>query len=625
MKLKAHFSRKDFIALGLIFFYGLTLLFVSFAIDGRNPFFREMNIVQRLASKLFPIYDDMSRLVLPQGNFPAYVFIALFVFYLVFISTALIYEYRLAKFYEEKAFSGKWIGIYASTVLIGALLWMSVSAISFSGRPEPFGELVSNCFLFLLESSVIGFLLFLTIFLIVINIGFIVINFKNIDKPFKLFDNEEQLIKELERKQDEQARKQGNLAASFALEQKPEQEASIAPIEAKKEETVEEEKEEKVEDTSTSSVSDAPKSNKEFVFPGLCMIDSDNEVMVPDHFEDDLNLNTLCYRFRNYLARQEGLYFSPIVVREFVAGMAASRFIILEGLSGTGKSSLARYFSEFISEKSFFEAVQATWRDRTSLIGYYNDFSRSYSETEFLKRLYLFTYLPRHVNIMVLDEMNISRIEYYFADFLSIMEYPLDDWKIKIMQLPYGFEAPKHLPDGFLKIPNNTYFIGTANKDESTFTITDKVYDRAITIDFDDRNEPFEIDGPSDKITLSYDKLQSLFQDALRNESYRLNAEDYAKLKKITDFTYEQFDLTFGNRIMKQIQNFVPVYVSCGGEKNEALDFMFSRKIIAKLEGRFEDYIRQGLLDLKALIQETYGENSFPQTIQLVDKLLRKL
>ena len=93
---------------------------------------------------------------------------------------------------------------------------------------------------------------------------------------------------------------------------------------------------------------------------------------------------------------------------------------------------------------------------------------------------------------MVLDEMNISRVEYYFADFLSIMEYPEDEWVLKIMQLPYNFEAPNHLEDGNLAISNTTWFIGTANKDDSTYTITDKVYDRAIVISFNERNKKID-------------------------------------------------------------------------------------------------------------------------------------
>ena len=161
--------------------------------------------------------------------------------------------------------------------------------------------------------------------------------------------------------------------------------------------------------------------------------------------------------------------------------------------------------------------------------------------------------------------------------------------------------------------------------DESTFTITDKVYDRAITIDFDDRNEPFSVTGDSDKVTLSYERLQELFASAIADEENQLTMEDYKTFKTLTDYTYDMFDLTFGNRIMRQIQLFVPVFVACGGKKEDALDFMFARKVVSKLEGRFEDYIKEGLLNLKTLIVKNYGENAFPQTNHLIDKFIRKL
>ena len=63
---------------------------------------------------------------------------------------------------------------------------------------------------------------------------------------------------------------------------------------------------------------------------------------------------------------------------------------------------------------------------------------------------------------MVLDEMNLSRVEYYFADFLSVLEYPSDSWKINLMQLKSNVVPPKKLEDGMIVIPENTWFFGTA-------------------------------------------------------------------------------------------------------------------------------------------------------------------
>ena len=362
----------------------------------------------------------------------------------------------------------------------------------------------------------------------------------------------------------------------------------------------------------------------EEIFVGLKNIDNNftSELFIQDN---ELTLKEIADRFRNYLAVKHELYFDIKIIRAFIGAFSASRLIILEGLSGTGKSSLPRYFSEFINEEAFFAPVQATWRDRTNLLGYYNDFSKTFKETDFLCRLYNATYSPNHLNIMVLDELNLSRIEYYFADFISILEYPSEEWKITLMHLPQNYVEPEHLTNGVLKINENTFFVGTANKDDSTYLITDKVYDRAMVLDFEDRNEPFEVIGESDSISLSYTRLIELFKEAQENKEYQFNKEDYEKFRKICDFTYETFDITFGNRIMNQIKDFVPTFVSLGGTKEEALDIMFSKKILRKVEGRYEDYIYNGLSKLLNLINKTYGKGVFTLTERAITNLLKKV
>lgn len=604
--LKTHFTRKNLITIGLIFFY-LVCCLISAAATQVDGIMKEGNPIAAIGATFgFPL----SYVV----GYQAWVLEILVLFYILFFASAFMYEVRLAIYYDNKVWTKKWSLIYVGTFILSLALCFGIALVA----QYPYdAELIGNSFLFMVESLVVGLVIFLLIGSIITAILTLYINFKNIDKPFRFFSSKaEEVMQEVRDLEDEERdAEQANLASSFGdTNYNAQQNAAgvgpamgggiAAPSEDKKEEL----------------------SDKEKVFPGLCTIDYLMDNRKPDEFNDsDVNLKDLCDNFREYLAKEEGLFFDIETIRSFVAGLSASRLIILEGLSGTGKSSLARYFSEYISEKSFFEPVQATWRDRTSILGYFNDFSKTYNETEFLKRLYEASFESNHVNIMVLDELNISRIEYYFADFLSILEYPVDEWKLRIMQLPYDFEAPMHLENGILEISSTTWFIGTANKDDSTYTITDKVYDRAITISFDDRNEPFEVDHNVSKITLSYNKLMSLFEDAQNDKDCKMKREDFEKFKVLTDFTYNTFDLTFGNRIMHQIELLVPVYIKCGGKKEEALDFMFARKVVAKLEGRFEDYIKQGILDLQKLIHQTYGTNSFKLTEHVISRLLRKL
>ena len=610
--MKTHFTRKNFIAIGLVYFFLVMVLVAALALDTSAGIFVAGNPIAQIAGAFsLPTID---------GSVQFYILLLCVLIYILIFTCTFIYEFRLAEYYNENAFSKKRITVYGITLLVCLIL---AFGIGFCAQyPYDLGIIGQN-FIALGSSLVIGAILFLLVGSFIFSICLIVINFKNIDRPFRFFGSRvkelEAKEREAEEKEDQILSEQGDLSKSFG---EPGVDASGNYIAGGFG---------SLEGVASSSFNSKGKDekvlkDKEIVFPGLCSIDVANEANRDEDFYDDkVNLKDLCTNFRNYLAKKEKLYFDIHTIRTFIAGLSASRLIILEGLSGTGKSSLARYFSDYISEDSFFEPVQATWRDRTSLLGFYNDFSKTYNETEFLKRLYDATYKTHHMNIMVLDEVNISRVEYYFADFLSILEYPVEKWQLKIMQLPYDFDPPLHLEDGILKIPQNTWFIATANKDDSTFTITDKVYDRAITISFDDQNIPFEVEGEVDKITLSYDKLTKLFNEAANNKNNMMNSEDYTKFRSLINFTYQNFDITIGNRIMHQLEILVPVYATCGGTKEEALDFMFARKVISKLSGRFEDYLKQGLLDLKVLINKTYGEGKFKETFTEIDRLIKKL
>lgn len=604
--MKTHFTRKNLITIGIIYFYLVLVLFSAMCLDANGIFVKDNPIAS---------IGDAFNFIKVNGSINFYILLACFLIYVLLFSASLIYEIRLAKYYEEKALSKKWLLVYLITFIICLVLCFGIGLCA----QYPYvGEIIKNNFILLGESILIGLILFIILGSFIFAICLLIINFKNIDKPFRFFGSRTKEVEESEaraiKEEEDRLTDQGNLAASFGesnIETSSNLNSAISAISGV---------------SGNNNTEEKVLKDKEIVFPGLSSIDVINEAYREKDFDDEnITLKDLATNFRLYLAKKEKLYFDITTIRTFISALSSSRLIILEGLSGTGKSSLARYFSEYIGEESYFEAVQATWRDRTSLLGFYNDFSKTYNETEFLKRMYDATYKLNQVNIMVLDEVNISRVEYYFADFLSILEYPIEKWKLKIMQLPYDFVAPNHLEDGILNIPYNTWFIATANKDDSTFTITDKVYDRAITISFDDQNIPFEVNEEVTNINLSYSKLMSLFNEAINNKEFRLNEEDYLKFRSLINFTYENFDITIGNRIIHQLETFVPTFISTGGNKIEALDFMFSRKVINKLEGRFEDYIKDGLNKLKVLINKTYGENTFKETFKEINRLIRKL
>lgn len=332
----------------------------------------------------------------------------------------------------------------------------------------------------------------------------------------------------------------------------------------------------------------------------------------------------LAYEFQSYLCHEK-YYFKINTLRSFIAGLAAARLILLQGLSGTGKSTLPRVFLEYIGGDAYFFPVQATWRDRSDITGYYSDFTGQFKETELLKHLYEASYIPETCNLMVLDEMNISRVEYYFADFLSIFEYPSEDWVVPLLQVKPGTVLPKYIENGMVRIPVNTWFVGTVNIDDSTFTITDKVYDRAIAIDFSELNLPFESSYRFDPHPIKITELQAMFKECKEKQENNLTPAERKKFLDLTQFISDTFDIQFGNRIMNQIDNFLPVFVGLGGTKNEALDVMIARKVLRKLEGKFESYIKDGLNKLTRYINSSYGKHALPESEAVIEKYRRKL
>ena len=334
---------------------------------------------------------------------------------------------------------------------------------------------------------------------------------------------------------------------------------------------------------------------------------------------DNLSLEELCNAFRNFCASQLSLYYKIDVIRELFAGMATSKLIILEGISGTGKTSLAYALGKFFNFDSAIIPVQPSWKDRSELLGYYNEFTKKFNETEFLRALYTTTY-RQDLDVIVLDEMNLARVEYYFAEFLSVMEMrDTNDWVIDLI----GSTAPDdpiNLKEGKLLIPQNVIFFGTANNDDSTFTISDKVYDRAISLFFDDKGRPFEADN-QEAMPIPYSQLRSLYDQAVAQ--YPVSESLMQKFESLDNFVIKKFKLAFGNRIMKQLETFIPVYVSCGGKEVDGFDFIFTNKILKKFESLNIAFLKDELKELNSYLDKTYGKGTFLMAHEYIDGLIK--
>lgn len=346
------------------------------------------------------------------------------------------------------------------------------------------------------------------------------------------------------------------------------------------------------------------KKGVEHRFPKLTLVDEKYANYQVPAYDNEITLEDFVEGYRLFAASQMHLYYTPEIIRRFVAGMAASKLLILEGISGTGKTSLPYSFSRYMENPATIVSVQPSYRDRTEILGYFNEFSKRFNETEFLRALYEANY-REDPTLIVLDEMNLARIEYYFAEMLSVLEMPSkDEWVLDLVPTEWPGD-PKKLEGGKIHVSDATWFVGTANNDDSTFTITDKVYDRAMPIELNERADAFECEPhPHCDITAAH--LQYLFEKA--KVDYPISEELLENMQKLDNYLITRFKLSFGNRIMKQMYDFIPVYVACGGTEVGGMDYIVARKVLKKFESMNVTFVRDEITGLINYIDKTFGK-----------------
>ena len=419
--------------------------------------------------------------------------------------------------------------------------------------------------------------------------------------------------------------------------------------------------------------------------PSLSKVDTETE---ESDFVADINrrvqrtslgsLRDIVSHVKNYAGsrnKDERLYYTDNDIRAFLAGMAVSRLIILQVMSGTGKSSLPRIFSEAISGFNRLIPVESSWRDRNELLGYYNDFNKKFNAKSFTIELYRSTKkrCKEVPTFIVLDEMNLARIEYYFSDFLAILQEPdHDKWLIELvssdmrtlpMELPEEVKqkmrkddptvfaiwekiersrqgdlksetsdeekemltsylaklgrltGAKDLIDGRkIRVTDNIWFIGTANQDESTFEISDKVYDRAQVVSLNRKGVSEGQYANTEKKYISVTDLIKLFEGAIN--AYKKKAEVEARLEKLDAVLMDKFDISFGNRIVSQTVDFAAVFTAAGGSLEDALDYQISTKILRKVISSDDGEAFLELLD---------ATKDYKETQRLINKRIKDL
>lgn len=332
-------------------------------------------------------------------------------------------------------------------------------------------------------------------------------------------------------------------------------------------------------------------------------------------FNDEISLKEYCEAFRDFSAYHLHLYYDIKDIRRFIASLSVTKLILLQGMSGTGKTSLALAFGRFLDNTTTVIPIQPMWKERTDLIGYYNEFTKEFNETDLLNKMYEANYNDQ-IYITVLDEMNIARVEYYFAEFLSLLELPNPlERNLTIVSSRWANDPVKIDKEGKLRLPLNMWFIGTANNDDSTFAISDKVYDRAMVINLDTKAEVFEgRDIAPIKVSSTY-----YYKKAHEAQNtYALTDRNRRRIKMLDEYLVEKFHITFGNRILKQIYTYVSVIVACGGSELDGLDDILSRKVLRKLESKNPVYVKSQAEALINKIDEIFGYDKMPLCKEMI-------
>ena len=304
---------------------------------------------------------------------------------------------------------------------------------------------------------------------------------------------------------------------------------------------------------------------------------------------------------------KEKFYYSEKTVKVFLAGLHMSPISILQGISGTGKTSLPREFIKAITAGSkVFEgndektklprapyricAIQSGWRDNMDLMGYFNSFDCKYNETDFFKALYV-AGLPKYADTLffiILDEMNLSHPEHYFADFLSLLE---QDEENQIISIKAPMDVLRDRIKGGLKIPKNVRFIGTANHDETTNSFAPKTLDRSNLLQMDgEKND--DIRPTFSQYTVNYKWLEERFAEAERQfSSYYKEFRNFIEDKELVGLL-KQYGIGIGKRFAdKQAMRFICVYMACGDnpmqDLADAVDQLMTTRMLRVLANKY--------------------------------------
>jgi 5-methylcytosine-specific restriction protein B len=318
-----------------------------------------------------------------------------------------------------------------------------------------------------------------------------------------------------------------------------------------------------------------------------------------------------------------GLIYSHKLIDRFLASLLTKPFVILTGLSGSGKTKLAQAFVQWIcQEESQYRIIPvgADWTNREPLLGYPN----ALKPEEYVKPdngvidlIIKANSNPELPHFLILDEMNLSHVERYFADFLSVME---SNEEIPL----YADGIVDNGIPSQLKVPANLFIIGTVNIDETTNMFSPKVLDRANTIEFrinDDEMKNFLASTNELNMDALLGKGAHMAQNFIKlskNKSFTNNDREVINKSLISFFgELQKTGAEFGYRSATEILRLINQLDTLNNKLTtlEKLDIAIMQKLLPKLHGS-----RRKL----SPILETLGSFCVKEEIKVVKDVFEK-
>lgn len=293
--------------------------------------------------------------------------------------------------------------------------------------------------------------------------------------------------------------------------------------------------------------------------------------------------------------------FDSVFAERYITSLLTKPFVILTGNSGTGKTRIAKQFSQYLErtidgkKNWLIIPVGADWTDNTKMLGFYNPLEERYVSTPTLDFILQSIKNPSIPYFLILDEMNLSHVERYFSDFLSAME---SDEAIPLYKVVENkVEENAAIPEK-IRLPKNLFVTGTVNIDETTYMFSPKVLDRSNVVEFKPEKEAVLdlITGTVDanNVAAAGNGVAEGFMDLaaiIRNGKCNVEQSKLEQVREFLGSIYEELQesgFEFAYRTVKEIRQYFAAAYELQKDDfdiTRTMDEQIVQKILPKIYG----------------------------------------